>query len=217
MPEAELSQEELTALRRAAERVRRAAQQAFELANANAAASTGLLAAGKIWELGNQPRRATELYERAVRLNREDFEAMARLALVEVKTGRAQDGLRTASELASNAPEFRFRTLTGSLTITAMTVLGDALRATGSRDAAIEAYQSALRLEPDDQYSAGRLAELFLDQGRTDEAVTLEPMVNATYSPGLKAALRLAGNEVEFLPALTRVRIDAIAADAVAA
>ena len=89
--------------------------------------------------------------------------------------------------------------------VSTMTLLGDALRLSGRRKEAIDAYRTALQLEPDDAHSAARLAELYLLLGQVDNATALEPRIDKAYSPTIKAALRLAGNDRALLPAVTQI------------
>jgi len=205
-----LNPEELGALRRQVSSLGTVARDAMSLATASRDTAPGLFSAGRIWELANVPRLAADMYERALRLDPNFNEAAARLAFARIRTGRAKEALELANDLATRAPDFQFKTITGSLTISSQTVLGDALRANGSKRPAIKAYEAAVQLVPGDSYSIGRLAELYLDQGRIAAAVRLEPNLDAKYFSGIKSALRLAQNDPTFLPTITRVRTTAL-------
>lgn len=201
-----LSANEIEALRGQAESLAAAAEAAGRAAANNPETAEGLFEAGRLWELTAMWGRAIEFYERALDVDPDYHEATARLALTRIKARQRQEALRLASELVTRDPQFRFKTIKENLTISAFTVLADALRVNGAVDDAIRAYQEALRLETGDRHSAARLAELYLLEGRTDEASELEPQIDDTFNPGLKATLRLARNDRELLPTIAAVR-----------
>jgi tetratricopeptide (TPR) repeat protein len=153
------------------------------------------------------PAKAVDFYERVIRADPNFHEASARLAVNLIRSGRKAEALRVATDLVSRVPDFRFKTINGTLDISAMTILGDALRVNGDVDGAIEAYLQALQLEPDDLHSAARLVELYLIQGQPERALALEPKLDDTFNGDLKAILRLVGNQRSLLPAVTRLRL----------
>jgi tetratricopeptide (TPR) repeat protein len=205
-----LTQAELGGLQRQAERTAATAEAAARAAAGRPDTAAGLFEAGKVWELLNMPGKAIQLYERALRADPNFHEATARLAVNLIRAGRPQEALRVATELARNAPEFRFKTINGTLNVTSFTVLGDALRENGDVDGAVRAYEQALDIEGDDLHSLARLAELYLVQGEVSKAVALEPRVDSTFNADLKATLRLTTNERTLLPAISGLRLNAV-------
>jgi tetratricopeptide (TPR) repeat protein len=210
-----LTEHELQNLARQAENTAATAAAAAKAAASRPNTAPGVFEAGKLWEFLSMPGRSIEFYERALQLDPNFHEATARLAICLIKTGRLKEGLRVASDLARQDPEFRFKTINGTLNVTSMTVLGDALRVNNEIDDAIRAYEQALQLEPEDLHSVARLAELHLIQGQVDRAAALEPRVDTTFNSELKATLRLVGNDRAVLPAVTGLRLNAAISNAV--
>jgi tetratricopeptide (TPR) repeat protein len=194
---------------RQANSIIRVANEYLSAASDDPDSASGLLAAGKIWELAHVLPAARDYYQRALKADSGLLEAQARLALSQIKSGDPESGLRTALALAEQDSSYRFQTLTGSLTITVMTVLGDAFRTTGALDSATEAYSKALELAPEDTYAATRLAELHLQRGDLDAAFELGSKIDGAYVPHLEATLRLSRNDPRVLPAVTGVRLAA--------
>jgi tetratricopeptide (TPR) repeat protein len=205
----ELTGDELEALRDQAGKIAATAEAAAKAALGQPEAAAGLFEAGKIWEFTNMPGMAINLYQRALKIDPNFNDATVRLAVNLMRSGRTQEGLRLATDLAARAPDYRFKTIKGDLTVTTMTLLGDALRVTGDIEGAIRAYEQALESEPGDAHSAARLAELYLVQGRIDQAAALEQKLDDTFNVGLKAMLRLAANDRRMLPAITQIRLNA--------
>jgi len=210
-----LTEQELAAINGQLKGIVAAAESAGQGALAGRDGAQGLFEAGRVWEFTIMPGRAIDLYSRALALDPEHDDSRARLAINLLRAGRLEEGLRLAAALAAEKPDFRFHTIKGELTVTAMTLLGDALRVNNQLDEAMRAYEEALAFEPDDSHSAARLAELYLITGRAGRAAALEPQIDEVFNPELKAILRLAGNEPELLPAVTNIRLNAAVSAAV--
>jgi tetratricopeptide (TPR) repeat protein len=164
------------------------------------------IAAGKISEYANHYSSAISCYQRALAINPKAHEALARLAIVQMKSGCLQDAISTASQLTLEEAGYRFETLDGRPT-SAFTVLGDGLRLAGKMEAAAGAYKQALNVQGADGYAAGKLAELLLRAGDVKEATALSERIDKTDNfSGLMATLRLVGNNPKALPAVLELK-----------
>jgi Flp pilus assembly protein TadD len=192
-----LARAQLTALRAALDR--------YELLLDSPDADAAALTAGKLHELCRSPELAAEAYATLLQRNPSNTEAKARLAIALLKSGDTEQALRHAQELVQHNPDFRFRTLLDS-PASIMTILGDALEATGDDSGAADAYGRALGLEPQDEYSAGRLGMLIASSGDTEGLRQLEPRLgNDSAAALLRSVLRLKSNDAHFLPAIERI------------
>jgi tetratricopeptide (TPR) repeat protein len=211
-----ITEDELARLQRQADSLSSVLTTAINNVSTQPDTALGLTAAGKIWELSNGMHVAVEFYSRALKVDPHFAEAKARLVINLVRIGRSGEALSHALELAKESPDFRFKTMTGSITISSMTVLGDAYRASGSEKEAIKAYEAAITLEPGDAYSAHRLTELKLHSGQLASATELEEKLDPDYSKSLLAVVSLAKNNltdkgnfsnkfVGLLPAITNI------------
>lgn len=83
------------------------------------------------------------------------------------------EGLALARQLEESDADFAFETITGK-PVTAMTVLGDALRLNGELSRAKSVYEKSVRLtQGKDRHSLAHLADGLLREGQTEEAITV--------------------------------------------
>jgi tetratricopeptide (TPR) repeat protein len=151
------------------------------------------LAAGKVLEFTNDFPRAAAHYEQAYGADPRNLEALARLALVQLKNGAVNEGLRHAAALVAANPKFQFKSL-GGTPMSALTVLGAAMDQNGETDKARAAFKDALEAQPKDGYAAGRLAQYAIADGDFDTAASLVERIDAVSHSrfdGIGAALRL--------------------------
>ena len=168
--------------------------------------SQALVAAGKVFELSNFYASARSSYVEANGLDGDNHEARARLAIVELKLGLISDALKTVGALIEKAPEYRFLTLDEKPT-SALTVLGDSLRASGNIPAAAKAYKRAIELVGDDGYAVGRAAELLVQSGDLKAAYFLVDRIpDHDLFSAVKSTLRLTRNDPDILPAILGFR-----------
>lgn len=157
--------------------------------------TTGIaLAAGKLYEFTNEFDKALGEYEQALNVDSSNHEARLRTALVHLKSGNLQEGLRVALSAAEIKEDFFFKSLGGADTST-LTVVADAIFHASGLDAAKQAFEDALKLLPSDGYSAGRLAQWHLSQGDIPSAASLLNQIDTiTHSrfDGVVAAITLA-------------------------
>lgn len=184
-----------------------AIQLQLEIYKADSKGSAGLLAAGKISEFSHALTVAAKFYEEALVVDAKNNEARARLALVKLKLGLLEEGLRDAAVLCHAFPEFRFSSL-GGTPISGMTVLGDALRLNECEDKAREAYEKALAINPDDSYAAGRLAEKLVKDGDFKSAVQLVDRIERSgLFDALISTLHLGAKDTALLPAVVELTL----------
>lgn len=162
--------------------------------------STAMVAWGKIQEYAQDTAGALASYSRAAERDPNCFEARARLAICYAKSRETDQALHAAMSLSKDAPTFVFEDLGGNR-VSVMSVLGDALRMSGLRSAAVDAYVRAVELEPGPCYAAGYLADLRVEMGQLSDAATLVDRIKPLPRfAGLIALLRLAGNDASKLP-----------------
>ena len=170
--------------------------------------SDSLLASGKIAEYYQSFAEAGDYYQSAS--DNGSREAVARLALIHLKTGKVDTGLTLANTLASENPKFTFTSLGGDI-VSAMTVLGDACLMNGMREDAITAYTEAIRLVPGDSYSTTQLATLLIQGGRFAEAAKLESNLSPNpRSERVRSLIRLSNNNSNKQPRLMSLEEDPI-------
>jgi tetratricopeptide (TPR) repeat protein len=129
----------------------------------------GALARGKVFQAAGYLEEAIESYSGALDSRYAD-EAAARLAIVRLYAGDADNALETAMALASRNPGFEVKELTSKQRVSALTILGDALAQKGRIDEALDAYERARKTSPRDAFAAGRLAEIYFAKGDTTRA-----------------------------------------------
>src|SRR5262245_28429831 len=74
-----------------------------------AESADGRVAAGKICEFAQELSVAATFYHSALAVEPTHLEARARYALVKLKAGQIDEGLRVATELCSEKPDYLFR------------------------------------------------------------------------------------------------------------
>ncbi len=114
-----------------------------QMESPTASAASRFLAAGKVYELDSHYVGAVAFYKRALLVDPECSEALARLAQTLVKASSPAEALQHATALVAVNPAFRYESLTTNRPSSAMTVLGEALRASGYHKEAAEALSSS--------------------------------------------------------------------------
>jgi tetratricopeptide (TPR) repeat protein len=182
----------------------------LETAKTNPDSADGYMACGKVNEVSGDLYVAIAWYERALGVNPDLHEARCRLAAAQLKNGQKQDAMRTAIEVTSMAPDFVFTALVRGRPISAMSLLGDALRESGYKDEAMDAYRRALNYVPEDMYAAGHYGTLLLQNGNIEEAMEVLKKIdpeNGIFGP-VSAAARLAERDPALLPAIRESYVD---------
>jgi tetratricopeptide (TPR) repeat protein len=170
----------------------------------------GALARGKMFEMVGYFFEAIKAYSDALGLDPSIDEARARLALSQLKASRFESGLHTITELAARRPDYTFQALTTDEKVSAMTVLGDALVATGRPDDAQTAFEEARRINDQDSYAAARLAQVRIVNNETSQALELrESFADNPRFAGLSAGFNLAETNVKLVPRLTERNLTA--------
>jgi tetratricopeptide (TPR) repeat protein len=165
-----------------------------------------LVAAGKVFEMANYYASSEASYAEAHNANPANHEAHARLAIARLKLGLNLDALKTIGELIDKAPQFKFRTLDEKPT-SVLTVLGDALAASGNLAGAATAYKQAIELVPEDGYAVGRRAELLLQLGDLSAAQLIADRIpDHDLFSIVRSTLRLTKNDPAILPAILGIR-----------
>jgi tetratricopeptide (TPR) repeat protein len=127
------------------------------------------LAAGRLREISRRLGAAHYWYEQALEQDANDGEAKARLALVFLKSGDTDRALELAEETTKADERLTFFSPLG-LPTSAMTVLANAREASGRTAEAIDAYRSAVDIQPEDAFALTRLVLLLLEQDEHEEA-----------------------------------------------
>ncbi len=162
------------------------------------------LAVGKIWEIDGELDAAEEAYTRATCRDPDLAEAFARLALTQAKNGNRSGAIRTASRLLSSHPGATFGSLLQRHQVSSESVFGEVLLGAGRTDAATEAFERALEVNPGDPLACSRLTRLSLASGNADRAVKLVSDSTAT-GPDLErlgALARLGSTGNKLLPSI---------------
>jgi tetratricopeptide (TPR) repeat protein len=165
-----------------------------------------LVASGKIREISQNFMIAESYYREALRLDSNELEALARLALVKLKAGEYAEGLTLAHQLQEYDASFSFESITGQ-TVTAMTVLGDAYRLNGEQTKAKKAYETSIKItNGKDRYAASKVVEALVDEGEIESAAEmLKTVVVPDQQNALAATISLLQNDPNRLPALQGV------------
>lgn len=173
--------------------------------NAAPSSARGLLAGGKIAEIGHDLAQAQSLYVEALAADPTCSEALARLAVTYMKTAELARALQCAQKLATEVPSGVFHDL-GGVPVSSFTILGDVLRLSGKCMEAKDAYREALNYEPKKSYAAGYLAALHLTAGELAEAKALkESIVELARFDELISILGLAATQQMSAPKLIGV------------
>jgi tetratricopeptide (TPR) repeat protein len=173
--------------------------------NAAPTSAAGLLAGGKIAEIGHDLAQAQLLYVEALAADPNCYEALARLAISYMKTAELPGALQCARKLVADSPTGLFHDL-GGVPISSFTVLADVLRLAGKSAEAKDAYQEALKHEPAKNYAAGYLAALHLTAGELAEALSLkDSILELARFDELISILGMAAKQPANLPALISV------------
>lgn len=162
----------------------------------------GFIARGKIFECAGLLEPAVESYQTAAYAK--SSLALARLALCHLKARNVEKGLDAAVKLVSIDKNFKVEFLATNEYCSTMSILGDALLASGREDAAVAAYRAALDADCKEDYAAGRLAHLLLARGEVDEATKLEKVIgdNPRFVD-VRTLLSLASTTPAALPSVT--------------
>ncbi len=161
------------------------------------------IAAGKLREVVNRYGAAAAWYRAALDYDPDCEEALARLAVVTLKSGRIDVGLRLAEDLVARDSAMPVRSIGDGFRTTATGVLADALQLAGQPEAAIDAFRAALALQGEDTYARSSLLGLLVSSRRLDEAQALAADLPARPEfAATLAILRLSTNESDELPAL---------------
>lgn len=170
------------------------------------------LAAGKIYALGAYHEEAIACFHDALKASAKLHEAAARLGILQIRTGRNLEALKTLSELAKRAPDYAMPEMASDEVVSVYTLLGNALLVNRRYDQAIAAYEKAGEVCPRDTSAAARLAQLHIASGNQDAAVELAPRFadNPRFA-SLSATLFLTRDSKLTLPA---IGIDAFIASA---
>ena len=133
--------------------------------------SAGALARGRVLKHAGYDAEAVAQFELAVRLDKTNYDAMARLILANIGQGATEKALEAAMQLAAQAPDYAMKETTSDEVISSFTLLGNALVKAGRNADAMDAYASAREKRPDDTTAAARLAQLHLASGSPDKAL----------------------------------------------
>jgi len=158
-------------------------------------------AVGRLTGLAYLKDRSVEAYSHSVRSDPSSAQARAGLALALLRADRFAEAVEQATILAGQEPAFRFETLLPGESVSALSLLGDALAGRGDIEAAQQAYRSALAASPKDTYAAGRLTQLLLQTAaRSSEAVKEAVQIGKIIDQNprfdqLSGVLRLAANQ----------------------
>jgi tetratricopeptide (TPR) repeat protein len=168
--------------------------------NIDAAGRKGAFARGQMFELVGYFDKAVHAYTEALSDQPNCIESSCRLALAQIKAGHHQDALVTASKIAGQQGTFKVKALATSEVIPALTILGDALAVNQRFGDALVAYETAQK-ESGDEYTSGRLAQMYLAAGEPDKAVQLRNSLgdNIRFSD-LKSVLALGDTNIALLP-----------------
>jgi TolB-like protein/Flp pilus assembly protein TadD len=147
-------------------------QRALQLNPSDARAhmwyAVALAPLGKFEQSRSQARQAKELDPLS-------FATANQLAFIEYLARRYDDAMRVAREILDTEP-----TIASSHAI-----LGVALEAKGNHENAISEYKQAVAINPNQQYSIGRLGRLYAIMGRRDEAQQLLSQIEANRGTGV--------------------------------
>lgn len=164
----------------------------------------GALARGKMFELVGYFDEASASYAQGIAYDSSSDEASARLALTQLKAGHFQEGLATATKLAARKPDFQIQALATNETVSAITILADALVLNHRLKDAVIAYEKARKFNPEDSYAAGRLAEIHIVHGEPEKALALaKDFADNPRFKDLTGVLGLGKTSASLLPHIT--------------
>ena len=116
---------------------------------------------GNVFFLLNQPERAIELRRKAIELAPNDFSTVAGLAMRLKELGREQEAVELFEHAMRLSPKHPWWVPFG---------YGLALHLVGRKEEAIETYKKVISLRPKNANTYARLAALYVDLGRIDDA-----------------------------------------------
>ncbi len=121
----------------------------------------GYMALGNLFYLIDQPERGTELRRKAIELAPNSFAGFAGLAMRLKEFGREQEAIELFEKAIRLSPKHPWWVLYG---------YGLALHLVGRKEDAAETYLKTIDLNPKNANTHARLAALYVDLGRIDEA-----------------------------------------------
>ncbi|CAH0445638.1 tetratricopeptide repeat protein [Ralstonia pseudosolanacearum] len=167
------------------------------------------IAQGKVFESAGLMQTAIECYCTPAKTG--EMEALARLALCQIKAGQAEAALDTATKLTALDSKFACSALATGEVVSAMAILGDALVLADQEEPALAAYKAALNTDANQSYAAGRLASLLLAKGQTAEAVKLAPAIGRNLRfDDVQALLRLSASNAAATPSVSFERVQSL-------
>jgi Flp pilus assembly protein TadD len=110
-----------------------------------------------------RPDEAARAYAHAVELAPDDGRILREAAALQSRAGHPENALPYLKRLAAVSPD----------DLVVRQELGMALEKTGDREGAKQAYQEILRQMPQAAITRGLLAEIYINEGRNDDAVGL--------------------------------------------
>jgi len=173
--------------------------------------SEGALARGKIFEITGDKEKAIYEYIDASK-DISSLEPLSRLTIAQLQAGHYKSALSNAIKLSAKDDKYSVISLALAEKYSSMTLLADALLLNNRPDEAVKAYSKALTINPDDTFSAGRLAHLYLAQGQPAKAVALAPLVakNPRFCD-LASMLSLTKGDPSMLPKIEIAEVVALA------
>lgn len=120
----------------------------------------GALARGIIYSFGAFHDLAEQQLRQALAIDPSQFDAAARLVLVQLRAGETAAALETAVGLASKAPDYAMEEITTGGRIGAYSLLGLALIASKRDAEAIRAFDTAVEASGEDSIAWAYLAQL---------------------------------------------------------
>lgn len=171
----------------------------------------GALARAKAFALAGYKEEAQQSLRDALAFDPECDEAAARLALLNVQTGDAEEALEVATHLVSRSPNFSTVEITSDQKINAFTILGRALVANNRNEDAVKSFERAREVEPEDTFAAAHLAQLYLSLGNPEQAVAqLDSISQNPRFRDLASTLQLGLTHEALLPKFSSAQTSAI-------
>ncbi|WP_420412399.1 hypothetical protein [Roseibium sp.] len=135
--------------------------------------AVGALARGKIFELTKHSEWAARSYELAYSLDSTNLEPLARLIVALIHCGKFQDALNHSYQLTAKDPAFAVVSLCQGELYSSHTLLAESLLLNDMIDEARASFNEALKINPEDSLSAGRMAQISLSDGEIESAIEL--------------------------------------------